>query len=151
VWRERAAVVAVAALVAATILDAVIALKWLGSGREPGDSTLTEDVAGALAFVGFVLGLIAALQPPRAWAVVALPAAAAGWMTVHYYTFDPYFYPDRLRFSEFGSVAAWWLYAVAVCGVAVAAAAWRWASAARLVWVFLVVCGFTTVAEGIGH
>lgn len=150
-WRERAALLAVGGFAAATIIDLVIALHWVGLGNEPGDSTVLEDIAGALAFPAFILGFVVSFRPPQTLALALLPLAAAGWMTVHYYTFDPYFYPSDTRFSEGGSVAAWRLYLVALAGLALVLVIRRWPRAARAVPIYLLLCFLTTVAQGIGH
>jgi Kef-type K+ transport system membrane component KefB len=127
-------------------------------GREPGQDARGQAVVTSGAFAallgGIVLALVlvsgrrSALRPGYAF----VPAAAAAYVTAHYYAFDSYYLPTLRRFCDDGSVSAVWLYAVVLAVLIAAVVVWlRPRPGLALVPPALLACGATVVAMGIGH
>ena len=154
--RETITVVVALAFLGAAAYEAAVALEWIHMGRKPGDEAGGQVVATALSLVAVLLalglGVVGIVRLRRNRVAPMIPLAAAAWMTAHYYAFDAYYLPTLQRFSENGSVAAAWVYGVAVCAALLAAGVWfvprgGEAPAALLV----IVCALTVVGMGIGH
>ena len=73
-------------------------------------------------------------------------------MTARYHSYDPYYAPQRRRFSDGGLVAGSWIYslcaAAVLCAVLVAVWPRRWIG---ILPVLLFLCLGTIFLEGAGH
>ena len=144
----RPSLYVVALFAAAAAYELALALEWLDLPSEPG-----ADPPGAwVAFVASLLAIggtfLAAVVRSRGGWFAAIPLAAAAWMVAHYYAFDPYYSPSSRRYSDAGSVSAWWVYGVLVAGVLVAVTSRRTSMLAPL---YILVCLVTVIGMGIGH
>ena len=108
-------------IVIASAYEAAVALQWLSVGQLPGEGARFEGVfmaAGALAMLaGFVVSLLLAVANRRATPGVALGAAAAALVAAHAHTFDTYYLPTMIRYTESGTPSASWVAWVVAAGV----------------------------------
>jgi hypothetical protein len=142
-------------LVVASAYEMAVALSWISMGAQSGDEPTGEVAVYIAALAALLAGIVATMfsrRILRPWPALLLPLAAAAYMTLHYYAFDPYYLPGKRRFSDGGLVPATWLYAVVVGAVIVAFAIRRRPSVAPVLTpLVLLVCAVTVLAEGAGH
>ena len=142
-------------LLAATAYEAAVALEWISMGPEPGDEATGQAAVTIAAFLALLTGIVATVVSRRIlrrWPATLVPVAAAAYMVAHYYAFDSYYLPSRIRFSDSGGVSSVWAYGVVVAALIVAFAIRRRPSVAPVLTpILLLVCAGSVVAEGFGH
>jgi hypothetical protein len=146
----------VVAIGVAAAFEAAVALQWVSVGTLPGERARYEGFVmamGAIAtLTGVGLSLVLATRRARATPAVAFGAVAAALMVAHYYTFDTYYLPTLIRYSESGSFSATWVYSVAVAGLlASPLSVVRPPIGLMLTSVVMLLCLFTVVLAGFGH
>ena len=156
-WRIVTWLVVVVLLVAAAY-EAAIALGWVALGSQPGDEARGQAIVTIAALLGLAAGMgigaaaVLGQGSVRRWPALLIPAAAAAYLASHYYAFDSYYLPTLRRFSDDGSIAASWIYAVAGCALAVAGViALAPRTGLALLPFVLLACGIFVVGQGIGH
>jgi len=141
----------VATFLAGAAYELALALGALDIGPEPGDEPAGQFVVAIFVTVAFLAGMLLA-APGRTRAIGLLAPAAALFVTASFYTFDPYFAPDKRRYSEGGAVGATAIYLVLVCSLFVGLLGWR---RPRLggpaTTVMLAAIAFTGLIAGDGH
>jgi len=124
-------------------------------GPEPGDEATGQAAVTIAAFLALLTGIVATVVSRRIlrrWPATLVPVAAAAYMVAHYYAFDSYYLPSRIRFSDSGGVSSVWAYGVVVAALIVAFAIRRRPSVAPVLTpILLLVCAGSVVAEGFGH
>ncbi len=148
----------VVVLLVAAGYEAGIALGWIALGSEPGDEARGQAIVTIAALLALAAGVGIGAAPVHRqgavhrWPAMLIPAAAAAYVVSHYYAFDSYYLPTLRRFSDDGSIAQIWIYAVAGCALAVAGVI---ALAPRLGFALLpfvlLACGIFVVGQGVGH
>jgi hypothetical protein len=114
----------VAAFPAGAVYELALALGALDVGREPGDDPAGQSAVAILITLAFFVALVVAALG-RTRAVGLLAPAAALFVTASFYTFDPYFAPEKRRYSDGGAVGATAIYVVLVCAFVVGLFSWR--------------------------
>lgn len=105
-------------LTAAAANYAAVALRWLSVGNEPGEAPPGEGFVLTFALFALVAGAfgfaaLASRPRPRVDGLASLIGlASAAFLVARFYSFDPYFAPNLRRFSDGGSVAGAWIYAL---------------------------------------
>jgi hypothetical protein len=133
---------------AAAAYELAVALEWVAMPRESGSDPHGQVFAGIAAIAAAVVTVVLAVMHARSPVFALIPIAAAGWMVADFYAFDPYYLPTHRRFSDAGLISAWWVYAVVLAGVGVAAASRRTSVLAPL---YVLVCLLTVLFMGAGH
>jgi hypothetical protein len=132
-----------------------VALGWISTGSQPGEEPAGEVAVYIAALAALLIGILATMLSRRIlrrWPALLLPLASSGYMTSHYYAFDPYYLPAKRRFSDGGLVPATWLYAVVLAAVIAAVLIRRRPSVAPVLTpLVLLVCAVTLLGEGAGH
>jgi hypothetical protein len=149
---RAAQLVAVAALLGCTAFEAAVALGAIDIGTQPGEGPAGGGPVLVVALLALFLsggllasGITSAISP-------LLPPAAAAFVAVRFFTYDPYYAPTLRRMSDQGLVSPVWVAALAVGSIVVAVALRRSASAGRpLAVVLLVLAALTALVEGAGH
>jgi hypothetical protein len=148
----------VAALAAATIVEALAALRVFAPvGREPGDAPFILDVAHWTALLALVAAAIVCARAVFArsssrWMALLAPLGGAA-LLVHALGYDPYTAPILIRFTQEESRGNHlWLVGVAIAGVAAGLLSRRFrrTGAALSALVLLVTAG-TFLLVGAGH
>jgi hypothetical protein len=107
-------------LLGAAAYEAAVALQWIPVGTEPGDTARFEGIVRGLAVLALLAGIVISvvLAVRDRWSVSAalFPFAAAALMIARYYTFDTYYLPTLVRYSD-GSFSPIWVYGVALFSV----------------------------------
>lgn len=126
--------------------EAVLALRWVQIGLEPG-----SDAPGAAAAVICALlamaaaAVLLAVRPSRL--SLLLPPAAVLVVLIRLYAFDPYYAPALRRFGDGGLVSVWWVVFLALASILCALR--RWLAPAGII--VLVLAAGTLLLEGAGH
>jgi hypothetical protein len=145
-----------AALIGATVYEILVALEIIELGSLPGEGAPGAGVVGWLAAFG-LLGaavLCAALAPARdSPALAALLAPAAGaFLLAYFQTFDPYYLPSHIRYSERDFVPPELVYALVAAAVAVGVLTLLRRRAGLVLSVpTILACGLAAVWASIGH
>jgi hypothetical protein len=112
-----------AALLGATVYEALVALRVIDLGSLPGEGPPGAGFVGWVAATGLVTAalLCAVLgRSERAPALSALLAPAAGaFLLAYFHAFDPYYLPSLIRYSERDFVPPALVYALAGATLAV--------------------------------
>ena len=143
-------------LAAVTVYDAAVALGLIAPGSLPGEGPPGSETVGVAAAVGLssaaiLAGTLSRLSAPTRLAALLAPAAAA-FLVVHFYTFDSYYLPTMIRYSQRDFVPAAFVFSVA--GLAIAAgvvARVRPSTGLALSAPLILVCGLTALFAGVGH
>jgi hypothetical protein len=154
--RELVAPVVLAGLAGAGLYELAVALKWISLGSLPGEGPSGQPVAGIVAFLALVIGVVyyagANLSGRPLWLEPLIPLAAVGLVTAEFYSFDPYFLPDLQRYAENEFIPAGWIYALAASALAIAVVVWIQPRVGlRLTAIFLLVCAGTSMLVPGGH
>ena len=154
---EAVVLVAAVLLLVATGYELAVALKAIELGRSSGEGPRGSGFADLAALLGLLAGIVVTAvmtlrnsTPTRL--IALLPLAAAAVMTATYYSFDPYYAPDRRRYSDGGLVAHGWIYGLCsvlvVSTVLLALRPRRWVG---LLPILLFLTLGTIFLEGAGH
>jgi hypothetical protein len=112
-----------AALLGATVYEALVALRVIDLGSLPGEGPPGAGFVGWVAATGLVTAalLCAVLgRSKRAPALSALLAPAAGaFLLAYFHAFDPYYLPSLIRYAERDFVPPALVYALAGATLAV--------------------------------
>jgi hypothetical protein len=142
-------------LVAATMYEALVALKVIELGSEPGAGAPGEQAVALIAVLAMLVaaGLAAfAAFGARVPLLALLPPAAAAFLVSRFYTFDPYYLPTLRRYSEDGMLPPELVFGVVALALAAAALTpvHRRAAAALSAFAILACAFFAQVLVG-GH
>lgn len=145
-------------VLAAAISEASIAVGIVGMDASNGGwdvrGILLVGASLALFFGGLVLGVAAFTRLAdgvrAGLPVVGLTTAAL--LVARYYAYDPYYAPDRLRFSDISFLPGWWMALLATLAVCSAALSRRdLPSGLVLAGIAMVLAGPTVFVAGLGH
>jgi hypothetical protein len=94
-----------AVLVAATVYEALVALRIVDLGSLPGEAPSGGEAMGVLAAVGLLAAMLVSVALVRegngAPALAALLAPAAGaFLVARFYAFDAYYLPTLIRYAD---------------------------------------------------
>jgi hypothetical protein len=143
------------AVVAGAVYEAGVALEWISVGDVPDEGGPYQGFFFLAALLGLLGGSVVSFV--YAWRgrdnvfVALLGSAAAGLVIARFYSFDLYYLPTKIRYSESGAFSAWWIYAVA--GIALLSTVFclarpRVGLIANVL--ILVLCAFTVTFVGVG-
>lgn len=111
------------AIFGATVYELLVALRVIELGTLPGEGPPGASVAGwvaALALLGAAVLCVVLAITRNAPALAALLAPAAGaFLLSYFHTFDPYYLPPRIRYSERDFVPPEFVYVLVAAAVAV--------------------------------
>jgi hypothetical protein len=98
-------VVVLVALAAAIVYETLVALRVVELGSLPGEGPPGAELMGFVAAIGLLAAaVLSALLVATDRAVPALSAllapAAGGFLLTRFYSFDPYYLPSLIRYSE---------------------------------------------------
>jgi hypothetical protein len=114
---------AVTLLLGATVYELLVALRVIELGTLPGEGPPGASIAGwvaAVALLGAAVLCVVLAITRNAPALAALLAPAAGaFLLAYFHTFDPYYLPPRIRYSERDFVPPELVYALVAAAVAV--------------------------------
>jgi hypothetical protein len=151
-----AVVVVLGMLATATVYEALVALRVIDLGSLPGEGPPGAGIVGWLAAMGLVTAafLCAVLaRSVRAPALSALLAPAAGaFLLAYFHTFDPYYLPSLMRYSERDWVPPVLVYALTAIAVGVGLLTFlRRRAGLALSVPAILMCGLAAFWQGIGH
>jgi hypothetical protein len=151
-----AVVVVLGMLATATVYEALVALRVIDLGSLPGEGPPGAGIVGWLAAMGLVTAafLCAVLaRSVRAPALSALLAPAAGaFLLAYFHTFDPYYLPSLMRYSERDWVPPVLVYALTAIAVGVGLLTFlRRPAGLALSVPAILMCGLAAFWQGIGH
>jgi hypothetical protein len=155
-FTRRDALLIVLVLAGAAVYEAGIALEWIPLGTEPGEGARYEGfvmVAAAIALLaGVVVSLMLAARKRRTVPAAFFGVAAAALMVAHYYTFDTYYLPSLIRYSDTGSFSSAWVFSVAVAGALASLLAFARPFFGLIATAVVIpLCLITIVFAGFGH
>ncbi len=111
------------AIFGATVYELLVALRVIELGSLPGDGPPGAGIAGwvaALALLGAAVLCVVLATTRNAPALAALLAPAAGaFLLAYFHTFDPYYLPPRIRYSERDFVPPELVYTLVAVAIAV--------------------------------
>lgn len=143
-------------LAAATVYEALVALRIIDLGSLPGEGPPGAEVVGVVAAVALVAAaLLSALlfRMREAPVLSALLAPAAGaFLLARFYAFDPYYLPTLIRYADRDFVPPGVVFALA--GLALAAGALtltRRRAGLVLSVPAILACALTAWFSGLGH
>jgi hypothetical protein len=149
-------VVVLACLIGATVYELLVALGVIELGSLPGEGPPGASVVGQLA-AGALLAA-ALLSAALAWAgrgpaLSALLAPAAGaFLLAYFHTFDPYYLPGLVRYSERDFAPPVLVYALAAAAFAVGLVTFLRRRPGLVLSVpAILTCGLAAWWSGIGH
>jgi len=128
--REGLAWAALAALLAAAVYEALVALKAIPMGKQPGDGPpggTFFSVCAAFAFllaIGLCVARAFAAAPGDGLVWAALAPAGFALLLARWLTFDPYYLPSLRRYTE-GEIHALWIAIVGAASLVAALLSWR--------------------------
>jgi hypothetical protein len=102
---------------------AVYQLTLVVEGRT--DNKTVAFVTMLAMLVGAGVALVSIPIGRRVWAVVSLAPAAAGFVVLRFYTYDPYYSPTLRRYSDAGAIGPAWVWVVAAAALVAGVVAWR--------------------------
>jgi hypothetical protein len=151
-----AVVVVLGMLATATVYEALVALRVIDLGSLPGEGPPGAGIVGWLAAMGLVTAafLCAVLaRSVRAPALSAWLAPAAGaFLLAYFHTFDPYYLPSLMRYSERDWVPPVLVYALTAIAVGVGLLTFlRRRAGLALSVPAILMCGLAAFWQGIGH
>jgi hypothetical protein len=151
-----AVVVVLGMLATATVYEALVALRVIDLGSLPGEGPPGAGIVGWLAAMGLVTAafLCAVLaRSVRAPALSALLAPAAGaFLLAYFHTFDPYYLPSLMRYSERDWVPPVLVYPLTAIAVGVGLLTFlRRRAGLALSVPAILMCGLAAFWQGIGH
>jgi hypothetical protein len=104
------------AVVAGAVYEAGIALEWISVGDVSDEGGPYQGFFFLAALVGLLGGIVVSFA--FAWRgrdsvfVALLGSAAAGLVIAHFYSFDLYYLPTKVRYAESGAFSASWVYVI---------------------------------------
>jgi len=154
---RTAVLVVLAAFIAATVYELLVALDVIQPGHQPGEappgSVLAGFVAGgAVGAAALLAGILVRRRDAASQLAALLAPAAAAFMVAHFYTYDAYSLPTLIRLSERDFVPI-----PAVFGIAAFAAGAGLITLLRrpfglvLTVPAVLFCGVTAWFSGLGH
>jgi hypothetical protein len=156
-YSQSIAGLALAALLGATIYEALVALQVIELGSLPGDGPPGHPAVALIAAVAFLgaaaitLGL-ASLRPRRVLLPALLAPAAGAFLIAHVYTFDPYFLPSLIRYVDWGAVSPTLIFGLAAGAVVTGVLAYfRPTIGLALSAPAILACGLAALFSGAGH
>jgi hypothetical protein len=155
--RKLSVLAVVLVLLAATAYELLVALKVFELGELPGEGPRGSELVGFVAAIGFLAALllsaVLAVIDRAAPALAGLLApAAAAFLVAYFYTFDPYYLPTRIRYSERDFVPPILVFTVAaLCGGVGLLTLWKRRVGLALSVPLILACALTAFFAGVGH
>ena len=148
--------VVLAALLAATVYELLVAVRAVDLGSQPGEGAPGAGIAGWLAAAGLLAAVVlcAMLVPAgRGPVVSALLAPAAGaFLLAYFHTFDPYYLPTLIRYSERDFVPPALVFALAAAALAAGLVTFRRRRLGLILSVpTILACALAAGWSSIGH
>jgi hypothetical protein len=150
------ALVLLAALVAATAYEILVAVEIVEPGSDPGEGAPGAGIVGWLAAISLLgaailCAVLATMRNAPRLAALLAPASAA-FLLAYFQTFDPYYLPSLIRYSERDFVPPALVYALGAAAVAVGVLTLLRRRAGLVLSVpTILVCGLAAVWASISH
>ena len=154
--RNAAVLILVLGLAAVTAYEALVALRVIELGDVPGEGAPGAGLVGVLAGVGLLAAAFVSFvlaRSGRAPAAAALLAPAAGaFLLAFFYTFDPYYLPTLIRYSERDFVPPPLVFALAALALAAGLGTLLRRRAGLVLSVpAILACALAAFWAGVGH
>jgi hypothetical protein len=149
--------VVVAAFAAATVYEVLVAVNAIHLGELPGEGPPGAELVGlvaaaAVAASAVVAVILAARGNEGTPLAAALSPAAAAFMIAHFYTYDSYYLPTLIRYSERDFVPPFLVFGFSALAAGVGLLTWaRRSVGLALTAPVVLVCGLTAWYSGLGH
>jgi hypothetical protein len=145
-----------AVLAGATAYEVLVATSVIDLGSLPGEGPPGAGLAGRLAAAGLLAAVVlcaALVRVQHAPVLAALLAPAAGaFLLAYFHTFDPYYLPSLIRYSERDFVPPALVYALVAAAFAVGVLTFLRRRAGLVLSVpTILACALAALWAGIGH
>jgi len=144
-------------LAAASVYEALVALRVIGLGSLPGEGPRGGEIVGVAAAVGFgaavlAAGVLAGFRDNVTPLSALLAPATAAFLLVHFHSFDSYYSPNLNRYSNTSWISPIAVFVVAGLSIAAGLLTWKRRSVGLVVSGPLIfACGVTAWLVGVGH